>query len=248
MEQTRDISDWYATDQRIWNVGRLNVAYVPTLDGTGRTFAPLFVAYVQTAFKGRTFNKVFEWCCGPAFIGFALLDAGLCKNLYLADINPAAIECVKRTVDSNGLSDRVAYCVSDNFDAIPKDEVFDLVVGNPPNYFRINPEFPNYDKLARDLRPNDPGWHIHRKFYSQVGRHLTDGATLIINEIDPLRATVFLPGVKDIPYDLRDRPAVDDFKDMIREGGLHYVGTTIYNGLGGLDMGFVLSRKTSTTA
>ena len=51
--------------------------------------------------------RVFEWCAGPAFIGFSLLGKGQCETLCLADINPTSVAACRRTLADNGLSGRV---------------------------------------------------------------------------------------------------------------------------------------------
>ena len=49
----------------------------------------------------RARRAVYEWCAGPAFIGFSLLGHGLAETLCLADINPEAVEACRRTIADN---------------------------------------------------------------------------------------------------------------------------------------------------
>lgn len=94
--------------------------------------AEWFVELFDSRCPNRVFTNTFEWCSGPGFIGFALLEAGLTENLVLADISEDAMACAKQTVDHNPkIKERVHYYVSDNMKSIPKSEKFDLVVGNP---------------------------------------------------------------------------------------------------------------------
>ena len=46
-------------------------------------------------------RRCFEFCAGPAFIGFTLLGLGVCTSLALADVNPASVEAMQRTVSRN---------------------------------------------------------------------------------------------------------------------------------------------------
>jgi len=62
---------------------------------------------------------------------------------------------------------------SDNLAGIPPFEKWDLVVGNPPH-------FP--DEHAGSLILHDPGWQIHREFFSQVGDHLKPGGVIVLQE------------------------------------------------------------------
>ncbi|MGZ5855564.1 MAG: methyltransferase [Xanthobacteraceae bacterium] len=118
-------------------------------------------------------GRTFEWCAGPAFIGFSLLGAGLTETLCLGDINPQATEACRRTIRDNGLADKVAVYHSDNFANIPASEMFDLVVGNPPNY---------PDEFIGQLRAHDPDWRIHRAFFAGVGAHLNPGGVIVLQE------------------------------------------------------------------
>jgi SAM-dependent methyltransferase len=203
---------------RIWRDLGLDIYYRHDLDGAGRLFAPHFVDFVRARHPHGA-GTIFEWCCGPGFIGFSLLAAGLCECLTLADINPRAIDCVRRSVKANGLGSRVRGYVSDNSDSLPDDERFDVVVANPPFYCNLNPLHPLYGQFKDDLRPNDPGWLAHERFYATIGRHLNPGATLYIMEVEPETSVYFTPGYSE-PWDIRPRPPIDDFKKMITQGRL----------------------------
>jgi hypothetical protein len=216
-----------ARDDLVWSYGGLEVVYREELDGRGSTLAPAFATFVAE----RTiapYRCAFEWCAGPGFIGFALLADGLCDHLCLADVNPAAVDCVRRTIERNGLHDRVHVRLGDNLAALPRDARFDLVVGNPPSFHALNPDHPRYARFRDDLRPNDRGWEVHRGFYRDIHRHLLPGAVLHISEVDPDHAEVFVPRDEPIPYDVRPCPAGEDFRAMIAEGGLRYVDTNHY--------------------
>jgi tRNA1(Val) A37 N6-methylase TrmN6 len=118
-------------------------------------------------------GRVFEWCAGPGFIGFALLGYGLCDTLCLADINPEAVEACRLTVAQNGLNERVTIYHSDNLDSIPASEQWDLVVGNPPHFMDIS---------AGELRFHDEDWKLHRRFFAMIGRFLKPGGIIVLME------------------------------------------------------------------
>jgi 16S rRNA G1207 methylase RsmC len=117
--------------------------------------------------------RIFEWCAGPGFIGFALLGHGFCDTLGLADINPEAVEACRRTVAQNGLAQRVAIYRSDNLDGIPMSERWDLVVGNPPHFS---------DRSTGELRFFDERWSLHRDFFADVGKFLKPGGMIVVVE------------------------------------------------------------------
>ena len=142
------------------------VRYTPDLNGGGRLLALVF----SRVLKGRKFKRCFEWCAGPAWIGFWLLENGICEEPVTGDINPKAVEMVNATAAASGYS--VTAYESDNLKDIPAHERFDLVVANPPNYCDIQPAHP-FGHLRDDLRPSDIGWSIHREFYATIAVHLT---------------------------------------------------------------------------
>lgn len=220
----------FANRLRVWSDGGLEVYFRKNLDGAGRLFSPTFLNFVKSRHR-EPIPKVFEWCSGPGFIGFSLLAAGACRKLCLADVNPRAVECIARTVRANRLQDRVTYYVSDSFDSIPANEVFDVVVANPPFYSSLNPGHPLYKLLEHDLRPYDRDWRAHEKFYSSVAAHLNPGAMLYIMEVAPDQAVYRTPGYSE-PLDIRPRPPIDDFRRMIHGGGLAYVDTVPFMSLG----------------
>jgi SAM-dependent methyltransferase len=225
-----------------WRYRGLEVCYRPELDGCGRGMAPAFVEFIKRHYPRQRFARLFEWCAGPGFIGFALLRERICNHLCLADINPEAIDCIAETVRRNGLRSQVSFYLSDNCRGIPRHEVFDMVVANPPNYCHLNPRHPLYDAYKDDLRPNDPGWRIHRAFYAQIRRHLAPGGVLLISEIEPRRARVHVaPG--EPAWDLRPRPPLADFQAMIAAGGLTFVRAAPFAVGDGARVDLLVSRR-----
>jgi methylase of polypeptide subunit release factors len=117
--------------------------------------------------------RVFEWCAGPGFIGFALRGYGFCDTVCLADINPEAVEACRLTVAQNGLAERVTVYQYDNLDDIPSSEQWDLVVGNPPLFIDISPG---------ELRFHDQDWTLHRRFFTAIGGFLKPGGMIVLPE------------------------------------------------------------------
>jgi len=155
--------------------GAIQVSWLPELDGGGRSFGQAFVPIVKDLFGNV--DRVYEFCSGPAFIGFSLLAHGLCKSLCLSDVNPKAIAAVKDTIRRNHLGDRVNVYLSDGLLGIPHHEKWDLVVSNPP-HFEVSTEA----EYASNIRLNDRNWAIHRAFYSTVGKHLKPGGSILMQE------------------------------------------------------------------
>jgi hypothetical protein len=209
----------------IWRYQGLDVHYHPSLDGDGTFLAPYYVQFIRRYFPHKPpFRSAFEWCAGPAFIGFALLAEGLCGRLCVADINPAAIAYARKTIQSGELEKRVVAYVSDNLASVPKEERFDLVVANPPGFFSINPCHQDYERLSSDIKAVDPGWQIRARFYEEIRPHLDTGAYLLIGEVEPFSTIVPSRNNNPIPRDIRPCPPIIEFKKMIERSGLVYVG------------------------
>jgi len=181
---------------KVWpSPGGIDVVYLEREDvslGGGPGFGLDLVRYAYNHFvrDGETNygwlptqpRRCFEFCAGPAFIGFTLLGLGVCTSLALADVNPASVEAMQRTVSRNpSLSGRVQIYHSDALDDIPDEELgtWDLVVSNPPHFVDI-------------VRPNgvlvnqgssmtvDFEWLLHRRFFQDVGRFLVPGRGRIV--------------------------------------------------------------------
>jgi SAM-dependent methyltransferase len=152
--------------------GDIRVQYKHHLDGGGRTNGLDYLPLFRDLGMPRQ-ARAFEWCAGPAFIGFALLGYGFCDSLCVADINPEAVEACRRTVWDNRLASRVAVYRSDNLAAIPEAEHWDLVVGNPPHFADTSPG---------QLRYHDADWRLHRQFFASVGRFLKPGGVIVLLE------------------------------------------------------------------
>jgi len=194
------------------------------------------------------YKRAFEWCAGPGFVGLTALVEGICEEIVLADRHPGVKEWIEKTRADNP-DIKFTYYESDNFKQIPDDEKFDLVIGNPPNYYNLNPKNPGYHEWKDDHRPNDPGWKIHEAFYTTVAKHLNPGADLFIAEVDPEKEELFLEtGLSDEPYDIRGHNAVEAWKPMIAAGGLEYLGCKWYHRAEGADLYLIHSRMPEAQA
>ncbi|WP_016732219.1 methyltransferase [Saccharolobus islandicus] len=189
-------------------VNGIRVFYDSELNGGGTGFGMLFIPIIRRL-VGYV-NNCLEVFSGPSFIGFSLLAYGLCSKLVVADINPRAIDNVRRTIKENRLENKVEYYVSDVLDGLSKTERFDLVVGNPPHFSEATIKvFCNKCKCCdRDielLKALDKGWNLHRKFYKAVSDYLNIGGNVMFVENSE--------GSKP-----------EDFIPMINNSGLKYEG------------------------
>lgn len=150
------------------------VQYDSWMDGGGTWFGQEYVDIVRQRYQ-RRFQRAYEWCSGPGYIGFALLDHGLCESLCLSDIYPAAIERVNQTITINKLTTVNAYATG-SVGNLPAQEKFDLVVANPPHFLTC-PGDQNYQRIAVD-----PDWEAHQEFFANIGQHLQPNAVILLQE------------------------------------------------------------------
>ncbi|MBI3588463.1 methyltransferase [Candidatus Micrarchaeota archaeon] len=152
----------------------IRVFYEPELDGGGSSFGQMYIPYLKS--KQIKVKTVCEICAGPAFIGFSILSEGLCDKLVLLEYNPKAIDCIKNTIRKNGLENTVTAYQSDGLKDIPEREKWDLVVGNPPHYYGTPLSW------RQDIKSYDPFWTIHKEFYQNISKHLTEHGQIILQE------------------------------------------------------------------
>ncbi|MCI0723142.1 MAG: methyltransferase [Acidobacteria bacterium] len=147
----------------------------PDLHGGGLTFGQdFFRVLLQLGVPRR--ERIYEFCAGPGYIGYALLAYGFCENLTLADINPVAVAAAQETAKHNGIESRVNIYCSDCLNQVPVTEKWDLVVGNPPHFLSSTDRFP------MNLRAHDPGWSVHRRFYGAVRQFMKPGSLVVLME------------------------------------------------------------------
>ncbi|MFO1109742.1 MAG: methyltransferase [Bradyrhizobium sp.] len=179
------------------SVGGIKISYRPELDGGGTGFGQDFLPFFRARGMPKQ-KRAFEWCSGPAFIGFSLLGNGFCETLCLADINPRSVASCRNTVEINGLGERVSIYESNNLRNIPTSEKWDLVVSNPPHFID--------EAYEGQLLAHDPQWQIHREFFATVGSFLAPGGIVVLQENNA-------------------GSTVESFRGMIEESGLKIVFT-----------------------
>lgn len=174
---------------------KFSVFWEQNLNGGGIGFGSEYPKIIQDLYPQRIFKSCLEWCSGPGFIGYNLLDHGICEKLSLTDIYQPALDMAYKTAQSNNLLDKVNFYCTGFIDQLPNDCLFDLVVANPPHYDR--PYINDNSRIA-----DDSGWKIHKQFYNNIGRYLTDDAIILMQENE-------------------DGSKAEMFLDMINESDLH---------------------------
>lgn len=151
------------------------VFYDSWMDGGGTWFGQEYVDIIKQRYP-QTFQRAYEWCSGPGYIGFSLLDHGICQSLCVSDIYESAItQAVAETIKQNNLTNVGAYHTG-TVAGLPNHEQFDLVVANPPHFLEC-PGDDNYQRIAVD-----PDWTAHQEFFENIGSHLLPNAVILLQE------------------------------------------------------------------
>ena len=154
---------------------KIRVQHDSWMDGGGTWFGQEYAELVRQRYPDRIFERCYEWCSGPAFIGFNILDHGLCKSLCVTDIYPDAIQAVEQTIRTNQLTAVSAYATG-TVAGLPEHEKFDLVVANPPHFLQC-PGDDNYQRIAVDSN-----WAAHQEFFDKIGQHLLPNGIILLQE------------------------------------------------------------------
>ena len=152
-------------------------------DGGGSTQYADFINFFKE--KGDDLPKYkncLEWCAGPGFIGYSLLDTEVCQHVTFMDIHEPAIDDARNNAIFNNLTDRTSFHTIDAIHKLPTDLKFDLVVGNPPHSLKASEEWLNNKGLFRLIVDLD--WKIHEEFFAHITDYLLPGAEVILSEND----------------------------------------------------------------
>lgn len=154
------------------------VHYDSWMDGGGTWFGLDYITVIRQRYSGRRFDHCLEWCSGPGFIGFELLDHGICECLCLTDIYTPAIDRARQTIQHlpEVYQHRVSAYATPTVSGLPITKQFDLVVANPPHFL----ECPGDDNIQRIKVDHD--WAAHRDFFFNIKRHLMPNGVVLLQE------------------------------------------------------------------
>ena len=159
-------------------------------------------------------SRILDLCTGSGCILLSLLHYSNASTGLGTDLSAKAL----RTADENarrlGLSDRAAFAQGDLFEAVPKDEEFDLVISNPPYIVSdiittLAPEVRLYEPLTA-LDGGADGLSFYRRIVQEAPSHLVIGGSLMM----------------EIGYD-----QAEAVSDMMKEQG--YYDVTVSRDYGG---------------
>jgi len=169
----------------------LIVYYEGRLDGGGSVQRHDFINALSKNEK-KYFNRVFEWCSGPGYIGYNLLDQKMCDQVVFSDIHQHAIDFVNITAERNNVKDNITTYPVGEINKIPVTEKWDLVLGNPPHCFGgegadfsyLEGQGPLEDHGIDNLRRllEDRDYKIHIEFFENIIKYLEPNADVYLSE------------------------------------------------------------------
>jgi hypothetical protein len=183
-------NDVYFSEDYVPNLNRefktngITVYFEGGMDGGGTTFGLQVVPVLKSLYPGRVFNRCYEWCSGPGFIGFDILGHGLCKQLWLGDIFRPALRAVDKTIEH--LAPQYANCVFPihikDGSEISDSTKFDLIVANPPHWNSkldtLHAKMPSTgDRLGLD-----DDWLVHQNFFKNIKKNLANDGVILLQE------------------------------------------------------------------
>ena len=143
-------------------------------------------------------GPVLELFAGVGHMGLAAVHS-TGRRLVLVDLNPAACELAAVNVAATGLADRVEVREGRIDEALRDDEVFPVIIADPPWVASASIDrFPEDPQIAID--GGDDGLDLARIALRVVDAHLAEGGAAVlqvgsVEQVDALRA--------DLPTGLR---------------------------------------------
>ncbi len=100
-----------------------------------------------------------------------IIAAKNANKVILTDISPIAVNCAKKNVELNKLTDMIEIRTGNLFDPIRNDEKYDLILFNPP-YLPISGNNKQNEWLERAWDGGETGREIIDKFLIQFNNYL----------------------------------------------------------------------------
>lgn len=161
----------------IFNVGNYSIFYESNQNGGGMHFGQDYINVIKDRYSGRIFKLAYEFCCGPAYIGFSLLEAGVVEELVLSDIHPAAFSSIEKTREFNNVSNKAEFFLQAGVADLPIQNI-DLCVSNPPHFLNKVGWLSHIEE--RIYRDQD--WAIHREFYRNIKSKMSPDGVILMQE------------------------------------------------------------------
>lgn len=169
----------------IYRIDDIDVHWTVETNGNGTLFLPGYIDHFKTHYPNRKFNNALEWCAGPGFIGFGILASDICDKLSLLEMYKPACELLDKTIEVSNLDNATVIC-ADNVGVLT--DKYDLIVGNPPHWRKYNSASRLMGANGREDKLNwiriavDTDWAIHREFFTNINRNMTEDCVILLLE------------------------------------------------------------------
>jgi UDPglucose 6-dehydrogenase len=172
----------------------IKIDYNRVFDGGGLSFKDHLIEIIKRKrLHNKVYSRAFEWCAGFGVLGYEILGMGICNHIVFSDYYDKAIQNCQETALKNYITAHVTTYVSPTIAGIPENEVWDLVVSNPPHVesyeeFIYNTINQPQHTTAPDMFNNsarlcvDEGFAIHKEFFKNIKKHLTPDADIYLIE------------------------------------------------------------------
>tara|TARA_R110002095_G_scaffold150422_1_gene130048 strand:+ start:141183 stop:142100 length:918 start_codon:yes stop_codon:yes gene_type:complete len=136
--------------------------------------------------------SILDLCTGSGCIAIAAARNCAKASFLATDISERALEIAQKNAESNTLSDKIQFLLSDCFEKLPAGTVFDIIVSNPP--YIPDAEI---ESLDADVRQHEPrlalaggtdGLDFYRKIIAEAPRYLKEAGVLML-EFSPEQET-----------------------------------------------------------
>jgi UDPglucose 6-dehydrogenase len=178
MEALSNKLDW-RNSQVVYDNG-ITLNFPCHIDGGGDLYRNELIALIERTGQKTNYESALDWCAGHGPFGFELIDSNIAEIVTFMDSYAPAIESCIKNAQENNIADKVTGYTCDKISLIPITEKFDLVVANPPHsnittYIEKNEFFANTVRMIVD-----EGFEMHREFFDNIHKYLTDDADVYI--------------------------------------------------------------------
>jgi release factor glutamine methyltransferase len=158
-------------------IGTLDIAYDDRVLRP-RPWTAAHAAWAAEVLHDAPPGPVLELFCGAGHIGLlAILDSR--RQLVAVDVDPVACDYARRNAEAAGVADRVEVRNADLFAALADDELFPVVIADPPWVPSSETgRYPDDPVTAIDGGPD--GLALARASLDVARRHLDPAGTMLL--------------------------------------------------------------------
>ncbi len=154
----------------------------------------------------KKYTRGIEWCSGMGAFGFHILGLGIADHMVFNDYYDYAVKICLKTAESNNIKDKVTGYTTHTISTIPKNEKWDLVLGNPPHSWNTKSYIESLDGagIPKSGQSNitrcvlDSEMKTHLDFFKNINNYITEDADLFIVacDINPIDKFAMLGNLK----------------------------------------------------